>query len=172
LPTDTVFAFVTIPTLKKSVEKLYALKDIPTNKPLSLYCRDFSQASEYIKMENNSIFRWMKNHLPGPYTLVFQASKSMPQYTITRQKTVGIRIVDHPVVQGLLSRLDVPLIGTSVFQEQENMTYAEQLDDQYGSRIAGVVNTGPQESQFSTVLNMQSYPPEVIREGKGSIAGF
>ena len=94
LPTDTVYAFATDLSSKKSIERLYRLKDIPETKPLSLYCKDFKQMAEYVRMDNNQIFRFMKSHLPGPFTLVFQASKKLPNYTLSKQKTVGIRIIE------------------------------------------------------------------------------
>lgn len=169
LPTDTVYAFATLLGEKRSIEQLYQLKEISPTKPLSLYCRDFSQAADYIRMSDNRIFRWMKKHLPGPYTLVFVASKNMPQYTVSKKKMVGVRIIDHPVIQGLLERLDQPIIGTSVYSEGEYFTYAEDLEENYGKRVKGVVDTGPLEQEFSTVLDMSDFPPEVIREGKGPI---
>lgn len=167
LPTDTVYAFATCLDSKKSIEKIYALKKMPPNKPLALYCRDFSQASDYIKMTDNRAFRWMKQHLPGPYTLVFQASKNLPQYTITKKKTVGIRIIDHPVIQGLLQRMDSPIIGTSVYTEGEYFTYAEDLDQTYGKQVTATLDTGPLDQEFSTILDMSDYPPELLRAGKG-----
>jgi len=171
LPTDTVYAFVTVPDNKKSIEKLYQLKSLPVGKkPLSLYCRDFSQASQYIRMTGNQAFRWGKAHLPGPYTLVFQASKLLPQISITNQKTVGIRIIEHPVIEELLARLDQPLIGTSVFTDEDFLTYPEELDDKYGKQIEAVVDCGPIEPSFSTVLDMRTFPPDVLREGKGEIS--
>lgn len=169
IPTDTVYAFVTGFANKKSIARLYQLKDMPENKPLSLYCRDFSQAAEYIRMDYNQIFRWMKGNLPGPYTLIFPASKNLPNYTLTKQKTVGIRIVDNPVVQGLLERIDMPIIGTSVFSSDGYLTYPEDLEDEYGKLVDGILDIGPLDLSMSTILDATVYPPEVIREGKGEL---
>ncbi|MDH5718738.1 MAG: L-threonylcarbamoyladenylate synthase [Spirochaetia bacterium] len=169
LPTDTVYAFATTLNKKSSIEKLYKLKNIPPQKSLSLYCKDFSQASEYVRMDDNRIFRWMKSNLPGPYTLVFKASKKLPQYTLNKQKTVGIRIINHPVIALLLSLMDMPIIGTSVFFEDQYLTYAEDLEDKYGKLISGIVDTGPIELSLSTILDAQKFPIEVIRQGKGEI---
>ena len=45
LPTDTVYAFVTLAQNKDSVAQIQRIKDLPKNKALTLYCRDFSQMS-------------------------------------------------------------------------------------------------------------------------------
>ena len=172
LPTDTVYAFATALNQKKTIERIYRLKDIPPHKPLSLYCRDFSQAAEYVRLDNNQVFRWMKSNLPGPYTLVLKASKKLPQYTLSKQRTVGIRIVDHPVIQLILERLQAPIIGSSVFVEDEYLTYPDDLDDRYGKLVDGIVDTGPLELSLSTVLDACEYPLQLIREGKGEFTGF
>jgi len=167
LPTDTVYAFVTTLGNKKSIEKLYQLKEMPPNKPLSLYCRDFSQASHYIRMEGNKTFRLMKSNLPGPFTLIFQASKNIPHYTLTKQESVGIRIINHPVIEGILERIEMPLIGTSVFVKDSYLTFPEALELKFGKLVAGIIDTGPLELSVSTILDMRSNPPEIIRKGKG-----
>jgi tRNA threonylcarbamoyl adenosine modification protein (Sua5/YciO/YrdC/YwlC family) len=169
LPTDTVYAFVTALGNKKSIANIYNMKNISYSKPLSLYCKDFSQADQFIKMPSNQAFRWMKSHLPGPYTLVFRASKNLPQYTLTRQKTVGVRIINHPVIQGILEFLDTPLIGSSVSNEGLYYHYPDDLDEVYGKRVSEIVDGGISELEFSTILDATGFPFEVIREGKGLI---
>ena len=169
LPTDTVYAFVTALGNKKSIANIYNMKSISYSKPLSLYCKDFSQADQFIKMPSNQAFRWMKSHLPGPYTLVFKASKNLPQYTLTRQKTVGVRIINHPVIQGILEFLDTPLIGSSVSNEGLYYHYPDDLDEVYGKRVSEIVDGGISELELSTILDATGFPFEVIREGKGLI---
>ena len=86
LPTDTVYAFVTLAQSKDSVAQIQRIKDLPKNKALTLYCRDFSQMSTYVRSQGNQLFRFMKNILPGPYTLIFDAAKSLPHYAVTNDK--------------------------------------------------------------------------------------
>lgn len=167
LPTDTVYAFVTGLQNKKSLDKICTIKKIPPNKPLSLYCRDFSQISEFVKMDDNRIFRWMKANLPGPYTLVFTASKNLPQYTLSRQKTVGIRLIENNIIRDILALTNHPLVGSSVSLDESYPTNPEELDLLYGKQVQGIIDAGLLEPTFSTVLDARNYPPEILREGKG-----
>lgn len=169
VPTDSVYAFVASLENKKAVEKIYALKELPPSRRLSLFCRDFSQASEYIRQNDNRAFKWIKQNLPGPYTLIFNASKKLPQYTLSKQKTVGIRIIDHPVISGILDLLGSPLIGSSVMQTDGYLTYPDDLEDIFGKRVEGIVDTGPFEPEVSTILDATSWPFELIREGRGEV---
>lgn len=170
LPTDTVYAFVTTLNHKKSIERLYRLKAMPANKPLALYCRDFSQSSEFIKLNNNQVFRWMKSHLPGPYTLVLPASHRIPHYTLRKQKTVGVRIISHSVIEALLQQLDFPLIGTSIPQQENYLVYADELEEEYGKLVDVVVDSGPLQHEPSTILDACDFPMQIIRQGKGEFS--
>jgi tRNA threonylcarbamoyl adenosine modification protein (Sua5/YciO/YrdC/YwlC family) len=169
LPTDTVYAFVTLAKSRDSVVQIQRIKDLPKNKALTLYCRDFSQMSTYVRMQGNQLFRFLKEILPGPYTLIFDAAKSLPHYAITKQNTVGIRIVEHPLIAALLSELDGPVIGSSLDLPLEEMHDFEELADHYGSRVAAVVHCGEVNARYSTILDVRAWPPTLIREGLGVI---
>ncbi|MCS6985021.1 MAG: L-threonylcarbamoyladenylate synthase [Leptospiraceae bacterium] len=171
LPTDTVYALTAKANCHEAVLRIYRLKNLPENKPLALYCVNFGQAAQFIRMDNNQVYRYVKRIIPGPYTLVFTASKNLPAYTLTKQKTVGIRIVDHPVVKGLLERLDFPLIGTSVVLEDPYLAYPEEIEDKYGKLVDGFVNCGPIPLEYSTILDCRAYPPVLLRQGKGVFVG-
>jgi len=167
LPTDTVYAFCAAMDQKKAIERIYFLKKMDEQKVISVFCRDISAASDFMRMDNNAIFRWMKSHLPGPYTLIFKASKNLPNYAITKQKTVGIRVITNPVIHGLLEIMKVPLVGTSVYTPGESLTYPEDLDKIYGNQLTGILDAGPCENHFSTVIDMTEKSPVVIRQGLG-----
>ena len=169
LPTDTVYAFVTLAQNKDSVAQIQRIKDLPKNKALTLYCRDFSQMSAYVRMQGNQLFRFLKEILPGPYTLIFDAAKSLPHYAVTKQNTVGIRIVEHPLIAALLSEVDLPLIGSSVDADPAEMHDFEELADRYESRVDAVVHCGEVAAAYSTILDVREWPPTLLREGAGAL---
>ncbi len=169
LPTDTVYAFVTLAQNKDSVAQIQRIKDLPKNKALTLYCRDFSQMSAYVRMQGNQLFRFLKEILPGPYTLIFDAAKSLPHYAVTKQNTVGIRIVEHPLIAALLAEVDLPLIGSSVDAAPAEMHDFEELADRYESRVDAVVHCGEVNAAYSTILDVRDWPPTLLREGAGAI---
>lgn len=87
-PTDTVYALVADSQSKPGVEKLYELKNIPKNQPLSLICSSISVASNYIEHLSNDAFRLMKKITPGPFTFITSANKHLPRVSFPiRKKT-------------------------------------------------------------------------------------
>ena len=169
LPTDTVYAFVTLAQSKNSVTQIQRIKNLPNNKALTLYCRDFSQMSSYVRSQGNQLFRLMKEILPGPYTLIFDAAKNLPHYAVTKQNTVGIRIIEHPLIAALLEQLDLPLIGSSLDMPTEDMQDFEELADRYENRVGAVVSCGEVPGQYSTILDVREWPPRLMREGSGMV---
>lgn len=169
LPTDTVYAFVTLAQNKESVTRIQRIKGLPNHKALTLYCRDFSQMSTYVRSQGNQLFRLMKDILPGPYTLIFDAAKNLPHYAVTKQNTVGIRIIEHPLIAALLAQTDLPLIGSSLDLDPAEMHDFEELADRYENRVDAVVSCGDVPGKFSTILDVRDWPPKLIREGLGAV---
>ena len=169
LPTDTVYAFVTLAQCKNSITQIQRIKNLPNHKALTLYCRDFSQMSGYVRSQGNQLFRLMKEILPGPYTLIFDAAKNLPHYAVTKQNTVGIRIIEHPLIAALLAQTDLPLMGSSLDLPPEEMHDFEEIADRYENRVGAVVSCGDVPGQYSTILDVRDWPPTLIREGLGVV---
>ncbi|HQK08294.1 MAG TPA: L-threonylcarbamoyladenylate synthase, partial [Spirochaetota bacterium] len=94
-PTDTVYAYGCDINDKRAIKRLYQIKKIPVNKPLSFIFSDISEISKFVRNVSDSAFKIMKKAFPGPYTFIFQASKLVPKIAITNQKTIGVRIPDN-----------------------------------------------------------------------------
>jgi tRNA threonylcarbamoyl adenosine modification protein (Sua5/YciO/YrdC/YwlC family) len=167
LPTDTVYAFACASDSPRAIEQVYALKNLPENKPLSLLCTDLAMASKYAQGISNSVFRFMKAATPGPFTFVFRANRNMDRRATGKRKEVGIRIVDHVLIQSIVEQLGVPLLSTSV-PSTEHFIDPEALDEEYGKRIHAVVDGGVSENLGSTILDCKDGEIEVVRKSAGA----
>lgn len=167
LPTDTVYAFVCSALSPKAIEKIYEIKNLPENKPLSLLCADVAMASRYAQGISNTVFRFMKKVTPGPFTFIFRANRNMDRRAAGKRKEVGIRIVDHVLIQEILARRNEPLVSTSVPWEEEFID-PEALEESYGKRVAAVVDAGIRENTPSTILDCSTGEISLIREGAGA----
>lgn len=168
-PTDTVYAMVACANSKTGTEKLYKLKSMPKNKPLSLLCKDISMASYFIEFLPNPAYRLMKKLSPGPFTFILRANKRLPKPCISHHKDrhIGIRYPDHIYLQELLNIHDAPLTSTSVFTNDEYLTDIDELDEIYGNQVQGIVDGGLVQVEMSTILDFTEQEMVVVREGKG-----
>lgn len=170
-PTDTIYGLAADMTQRSAVDRLYRLRQLDRNKPLSLVCSDITQVSKYA-IVNNECFRFMKRVLPGPYTFILRATKEAPRLGQSKRKTVGIRIPDHPVAHALIETLGHPLLSTSgAGNPGERVSDPVELAEAYSaSDIALVLDSGLLVGHPSTVIDWSGDSPEIIRVGAGDIS--
>jgi tRNA threonylcarbamoyl adenosine modification protein (Sua5/YciO/YrdC/YwlC family) len=169
-PTDTVYAFGCDLRKKDAIEKLYRLRKMERSKPLSLIFSDISQMSQYIRNMSDQAYKIMKKTLPGPYTFIFEASKMVPKFMLTKQKTVGVRIPDHPVCNQLVDFLGSPVISASA--QLPNGEYAsepEDIEPVFLNQLDLVLECGAIRPDPSTIVDFSNGECRILREGKGPV---
>jgi tRNA threonylcarbamoyl adenosine modification protein (Sua5/YciO/YrdC/YwlC family) len=169
-PTDTVYAYGCDINNKQAIEKIYWIKRIGRNKPLSFIFSDISEISDYVRNISDRAFKIMKRAFPGPYTLIFKATKLVPKVAITNQKTIGVRIPDNNISMALVRTLGRPIMSASVnTADGEYIVEPKDLEKIYRNEVDLVIDTGPKISEPSTVIDLTEGMPVVIRQGKGEI---
>lgn len=175
-PTDTVYAFACSAHQARAIEVIARLKGMKAHKMnLSLICKDLSQLSTYAKAIDTPGFRVMKKALPGPYTFIVPASSAIPRLFKNNKHTVGIRVPDHPIPIALVEELGHALVVTSVHDDDAVLDYTtdpELIDGRIGHQVELVIDGGMGGLTGSTVIDLTSGEPAVIREGKGPVEGL
>lgn len=166
-PTDTVYAYGCDINCKQAIEKIYRIKNIKRTKPLSFIFTDISHISEYVRNMSNESFKIMKKTLPGPYTYIFQASKLVPKSTLTKQKTVGVRIPDNKIPYEIVKSLGHPIISASVNTDTgDYIIEPEELEKKYINSVDLVIDCGKKVPEPSTIVDFSSGKILLLREGK------
>ncbi len=173
MPTDTKYALACNALKERAVEQVCRMKNIdPKKNRLSVICYDMSTISEYAKVDNNS-FKLMKRNLPGPFTFILNATSRLPRIFRNR-KEVGFRMPDNGIVREICSKLDAPLMVSSVpFDEEHEVDYLvnpELMDERLGNQVDLVIDGGFGDTVGSAVIDCTAGEPEVIREGPVPIA--
>ena len=92
-PTDTVYGLGCDILQHKAVEKICRIKKVDSKKAqLSFVCSDLSHLSDFTKPFSNSIYRLLKEYLPGPYTFILPASKMVPKILQSKKETIGLHL--------------------------------------------------------------------------------
>lgn len=169
-PTDTVYAYGCDINDKRAIERLYHIKRIPKNKPLSFIFSDISEISQYVRNVSDQAFKIMKKAFPGPYTFIFQASKLVPKIAITNQKTIGVRIPDNNIALELVQALGHPIMTASVStKEGDYVIDPVDLDKEYRNAVDMILSCGPKASDPSTVVDFSGDDIKIVRKGKGEL---
>ncbi len=170
-PTDTCYGLGADIFNKKAIEKICKIKGLPRNTPFSFVCSDLSDISMYARVSDYA-YRILKRFLPGPYTFVLEGSRQVPKMMLTKRKTAGIRIPDHPVCLMIAEELGNPIISTTAGVGDDIVEDPRDLPNALAKNVDIVVDSGIIVPQPSSVISLVDDEPEVIREGQGDCSLF
>jgi tRNA threonylcarbamoyl adenosine modification protein (Sua5/YciO/YrdC/YwlC family) len=169
-PTDTVYGLGCDIYNTEGIERICAIKKIdPKKAQLSFVCSDLSQLSTFSKTIDTPIFRILKKALPGPYTFILEANRSVPKILKTKKDTVGIRVANHAITQALIKELGHPIMSVSLPTDVDIAYYTdpEMIQEYYTKKVDIVINSGIGNVIVSTIIDCTSGSPELIRAGAG-----
>ena len=170
VPTDTVYALCCDPWDAGAVARLYAAKAMDKSKRCAVACRDLKDIGAVGRAVGDAAFRFIKTHLPGPYTVLLNASWDLPRRATGGRKTIGVRIPNHIVCQSLAEEFGRPLLVTSIpFDEDGIEIDPVEAAKRLYKKPAVILDQGPQFPQPSTVVDFTVDPPELVRQGQGEL---
>jgi tRNA threonylcarbamoyl adenosine modification protein (Sua5/YciO/YrdC/YwlC family) len=173
-PTDTVYSMGCDLYSKKGLNELAKLKNIKLNKAnFSIICSDLSHLSEYVKQLDRSVFKLLKQSLPGPFTFILNATNEIPRLFDTNRKEIGIRIPNNEIVLEIVKLLGNPIATTSLHNDED--TIADYFADPYmiyerfDEDVPFIIDGGYGHLEASTVVDCTNGSPEIMRQGIGKI---
>lgn len=172
-PTDTMYGLGCDIFNQKAVKRIYQIKNRPKHQPFSFMCSDLKNISEYSHV-GNTAYRLMRKCLPGPYTFVLSGTKLVPKIMLTKQKTVGIRVPDHPISLALIEMVGNPILNTSALLNRDQAPPVDGFDvnDIFCNQVDLIIDGGPIVPSPSTVVSLVDDKPQILRAGKGDISLF
>lgn len=172
-PTETVYGLGVSAFDQVAWQQLCALKGRSVEQTASWLVRSISDI-ERLSVVTDSAKRLIDQYLPGPLTLVLQASPNIPTYAKAKDGTVSFRISSDPVAQQLIADYmekngGVPLTCTSAnVHGAPTEATVEKILEQFGTRIdliTEVIDGGARCGESSTVVRCVGDTVEVLRQG-------
>jgi tRNA threonylcarbamoyl adenosine modification protein (Sua5/YciO/YrdC/YwlC family) len=168
-PTDTIYGLGCDIFQHKAIERICQIKNVPPEKAnLSFVCYDLSDLSHYAKQLDTFVYRSLRQHLPGPYTFILDASREVPKILKTRKDTVGIRVPNNKIARCIVKELDNPILSATLPGENvEDYTDPEIINDKFGKLVDMVIDGGIGGTVPSTIIDFTKGEAEVVRQGAG-----
>lgn len=110
--TETCYGLAADIFSEQALKKLYKIKKMRADKPVSIMVRSLAEAKKYARF-NVSALKLAKKFWPGPLTLVLPRKKFLPDFLNKGHGTVGIRCPDSKISQVLIKAFRGPLTTTS-----------------------------------------------------------
>jgi tRNA threonylcarbamoyl adenosine modification protein (Sua5/YciO/YrdC/YwlC family) len=170
-PTDTVYGLGCDLTNKHAIDRLYQIRRMERTHPLAFVCPDLSDIARYAIVDNQ-VYRVLKRYLPGPYTFILEATREVPKMVQMKRKQVGIRVPASETARALSRELGRPIISsTAALPGEDPLIDPKEIDDTFKG-LAMVLDAGAGGLVPTTVIDLTTVPPTVVREGAGDIDEF
>ncbi|USE39687.1 L-threonylcarbamoyladenylate synthase [Endozoicomonas sp. SCSIO W0465] len=173
-PTDSAYALGCHIGDKKAVERIRQIRRLDERHNFTLVCRDLSELATYAQV-NNTQYRMLKNHTPGPYTFILKGSREVPRRLMhPKRKTIGIRVPECPIVQSLLSELGCPIMSSTLQLPGDEFPMMDPYDIRMTleAQLDLIIDGGYRGMEPTTVVSLMGDVPEILRVGKGNPEPF
>jgi tRNA threonylcarbamoyl adenosine modification protein (Sua5/YciO/YrdC/YwlC family) len=173
-PTDSSYAFGWHVGDKAALGRVRQLRGIERDHDFTLACRDLSDIATYARVDNWA-YRLLKARTPGPYTFVLPATHQLPKrLQDPKRRSIGIRIPDHTVAQGLLAALAEPLMSSTLLLPGDEfpLTDPEEIRDRLERQVDVILDGGSCGMDPTSVLDLSSGQVVVVRKGRGDVSAF
>lgn len=140
-PTEAVYGLGCNPFDSSAVERILSIKKRPSDQRFILIASDFEQIAPLIKIKDIDMSPILASW-PGPVTWIFPAADTTPDWLITPQKTIALRITAHPVAKQLAEIAQMPLVSTSAnISGQPPCKNYEETQKTFGNNIDLIINS-------------------------------
>ena len=158
-PTETVYGLGCWTDNEDSVNRLYAIKRRPKDKPFSIALASIDRAvDDYFADMPPFGYRLMEEFWPGPLTIVYY-NKS--------DKKIGIRVPANTIAQSILQNFNraVYLPSANISGQKEAIS-ADEVEKIFNEDIDLIIDGGEcNDIKPSTVIDLIQKPFKVLRKG-------
>lgn len=173
-PTDSSYALGCIIGNKEAQSRIRSIRGVDETHHFTLVCRNLAELATYAQVDNIQ-FRLLKANTPGKYTFVLKATREVPRrLQHPKRSTLGLRVPEHAVTQALLTELNQPLLSMtlSLKDDSEPLNEAWSIRERLEHQLDLIIDAGSCSAIPTTVIDLTTDNPQLIRHGSGDLAPF
>lgn len=160
--TETCYGLAADVLNEEALTKLYDLKGMAADKPVSILVDGYGMASEY-GVFSEKAFALAQKHWPGPLSILVPRSKKLPEFFNPGHEFVSIRCSSDSFCTEMVKALGRPVTTTSANKAGEPQLY---LPQKFDERIDLVVDAGELiANKPSTIVRVDGDRLEILRQG-------
>jgi len=173
-PTDSSYAFGWHIGDKAALEKIRRIRQTERDHDFTLACRDLSEIATYAKVDNSE-YRLLRAHTPGPYTFILRATHETPKrLQDPKRRSIGIRVPDHAIAQALLEILGAPLMSSTLLLPGDSLplTEPDEVRERVDKLVDAIIDGGACGVEPTSIIDLSRGEVAVLRKGKGDTSAF
>jgi len=167
MPTETVYGIAVDVMNRDAVLRLFEAKGRPADNPLIVHIDSMAMLNVVTFQNTPLVERLAERFWPGPLTMVLRKQPDILNEVTGGLPTVAVRQPRHPVAMGLIGLVGRPLAAPSANRFMRlSATRAQHIDPVLASKLDLILDGGACPVGLeSTVLDMTSEPPRILRPG-------
>ena len=147
------------------MQKLYAVKGRPVEKALNMNVADYDTILKYSVHQPAYLEKLVQTFLPGPLTIILEASPEVPEWIHVGKTTVGFRMPSIPATQEVIKALGV-LVGPSAnLTGSPSPRFYDDLTSAILDKAAVALQDDSVYGLDTTILDLSGEMPKILRQG-------
>ena len=160
--TETCYGLAVAVADHDALRKLYQVKGMAKDKPVSILVDSYGMASEY-GVFSEEAFELAQKHWPGPLSILVPRSRKLPAFFNPGHEFVSIRCSSNDFCREMVKELGMPVTTTSANRTGEPQLYeAKKFDEKIDLVVDGGVIA---QNQPSTIVKVEGDRIEILRQG-------
>ncbi len=166
-PTETFYGLGAKFNIESALEKLYALKKRPEEKPMPLIIGDMGMLAAIAANVSDTASVLMNKYWPGPLTLLLKAKKGLSKYLTAKKDKIAVRIPGESIALHLVREAGFPITATSAnISGMPPAKNAETVIKYFGDKIDLIIDGGKTTGGLpSTIVDVTGRAVKILREG-------
>lgn len=164
-PTDTLYGIGADIFDDDAVRRVFEIKKRPYDQPLSVAVASLEDIED-IAFVNDNARRLVEFFLPGPLTVILNKKNHVSYLVTAGLETIAVRIPDNEIALRLLSVVGAITATSANIHGQKTPSTIDEIKAQFKCHdVAVYIDCGRLEGDASTIVDMTSDEPVVLRQG-------
>jgi len=167
-PTETVYGIGADGLNEEAVKKIYIAKGRESDNPLILHISNIKMLDMIAKDISKEEYMLMDAFWPGPFTIILNKKKVVPDVVTGGLDTVAVRMPSNKIANKLIEYANVPIAAPSAnISGKPSGTCIDDIYDELASKMDYIIDGGSCEVGLeSTVVKVVDGKVNILRPGK------
>lgn len=167
-PTETVYGIGANGLDEEAVKNIFRAKGRKQDNPLILHISNMDMLIKIAQNISELEYKLMNEFWPGPFTLILNRTKIVPDVVTSGLDTVGIRMPSGEIAKKLIEYAKVPIAAPSAnISGRPSGTNVEDIFEELEDKVDYIIDGGQCKIGVeSTVVRVIDGVPHILRPGK------
>lgn len=164
-PTDTLYGLGASIFKQDAITSIFQIKGRPFSLPLPIAVANLKMLSEYVEL--TSLAQQLAHEfLPGKLTLVCKKKPVITDLITSGNDTVAVRIPQDEIAVHLINKTGPIIVTSANIHGQKTPNSISEIRKLFKPEdIEVYVDDGPRNGAPSTIVDVTSHQPRILREG-------